>query len=286
MHTHATRSRSPLLSDSRHGFSLVELLTVIAIIGILAAILVPVISSVRETVNTATCSSRLRELYKAFRLYAVEHDDRVLWSFRQKSWNGDRSSMSQDRVLVTGYHWFQVPIILGYLGAPDIPHNTFRMNAVNSRGFYNYVDNCVKCYSVMGCPTVQDYGMEYDPVNDANANRVLPGGRDGMRNYMINVNTGNLANDTGDNPPFFHFYQYAQPSRTMLLTDWRVKRTGGDYTAINVDGRSRYPEAVHGNCANMVFADGHVECLDVDNEVPRYSTTRQSQLFWRGIYSD
>lgn len=51
-------------------FTLIELLTVIAIIGILAAILIPVVGSVRESARSAQCISNLRQIHMGFMLYA------------------------------------------------------------------------------------------------------------------------------------------------------------------------------------------------------------------------
>ena len=45
---------------SRSGFTLIELLTVIAIIAILAAILIPVVGSVRASARSSVCQSNLR----------------------------------------------------------------------------------------------------------------------------------------------------------------------------------------------------------------------------------
>lgn len=56
-------------------FTLIELLTVIAIIGILAAIMIPVIGKVRQTARQATCISRMKELGTAFALYVQDHRD-------------------------------------------------------------------------------------------------------------------------------------------------------------------------------------------------------------------
>ena len=58
------------------GFTLVELLTVIAILGILAAILVPATRLARESARAAACLSNLRQIGFALQLYLQEHDDR------------------------------------------------------------------------------------------------------------------------------------------------------------------------------------------------------------------
>lgn len=58
---------------NRGGFSLVELLAVVAIIGILMAILLPALSSARESSRRTACQSNLREFGRGMMAYSERH---------------------------------------------------------------------------------------------------------------------------------------------------------------------------------------------------------------------
>jgi len=58
-------------------FTLIELLTVIAIIGVLAALIFPTVGKVRETAQRTVDANNLRELVKAASLYAADNNDRL-----------------------------------------------------------------------------------------------------------------------------------------------------------------------------------------------------------------
>lgn len=94
------RDASHAFTLPSRGFTLIELLVVVAIIAVLAAILFPVFSKVRENARRTMCASNLRQLGLAWQLYAQDYDEMVCpsynasqfignandaWDFRQKA---------------------------------------------------------------------------------------------------------------------------------------------------------------------------------------------------------
>jgi len=65
------------LQSKGQGFTLIEILVVIAIIAILAAILFPVFARARENARRASCLSNIKNLGLAVMMYSQDYDERM-----------------------------------------------------------------------------------------------------------------------------------------------------------------------------------------------------------------
>src|SRR5215469_11058739 len=98
----------------RWGFSLVELMVVIAIIAILAALLLPTLSAARRQSGRTTCLNNLRQINFATRMYAEDHQDAVVLP-------ASRVYKSTDYQLYKEY----VKGYAGYAGKPSLSEKLF-----------------------------------------------------------------------------------------------------------------------------------------------------------------
>jgi prepilin-type N-terminal cleavage/methylation domain-containing protein/prepilin-type processing-associated H-X9-DG protein len=76
------------VTQAKNGFTLIELMTVVSIIGILASMLLVSISKATGIAQSVTCNNNLRQLNLAWQMYAHDHED-SLPPNKLASWNFD-----------------------------------------------------------------------------------------------------------------------------------------------------------------------------------------------------
>jgi prepilin-type N-terminal cleavage/methylation domain-containing protein len=107
------------MRQRKSAFTLIELLVVIAIIAILAAILFPVFAQAREKAREASCTSNMKQIALALRMYAQDYDERLFSSGALPIANDpvgiahNRRADGQNliRMIGGGLSWFTQPYI-------------------------------------------------------------------------------------------------------------------------------------------------------------------------------
>jgi prepilin-type N-terminal cleavage/methylation domain-containing protein len=67
--------------DAPRGFSLLELLVVLAVTVMLTSLMFPALSAVRENANRVVCSSNLRQIGMSMSMFAIDNDDNLPFSY-------------------------------------------------------------------------------------------------------------------------------------------------------------------------------------------------------------
>ena len=70
------------MCGAKTGFTLIELLVVIAIIGILAALLMPALSSTKQNAKRTVCRNNLKQINLGLRMYADDSNEKSPWAGR------------------------------------------------------------------------------------------------------------------------------------------------------------------------------------------------------------
>ncbi|MBI1177786.1 DUF1559 domain-containing protein [bacterium] len=230
-------------TGSTTGFSLVELLVVLAIVGILASLLLPAIAKAQAKGRGAACLNHLRQLAMAMQLYAddfrgalpynygyadtartIYYDSYRNWANNVLSWELDEGN--------TNRQW----LAQGGLGP--------------------YVNGATE---VFRCPS--DRVVSQIQKNAGWTSRI--------RSYSLNAMVGNAGEFSRDgfnlnNPGYVQFFKesdFRVPSRIFTFIEEHPDSINDGYFLNKLAQHEWFdlPASWHNNAANLTFADGHAE---------------------------
>lgn len=226
---------------SKDGFTLVELLVVVAIIGILASLLLTALSRTKEQAYKTQCVSNFKQLGAAFQLYADDHADQLpgpVWlGFYEEFDNVDFTRLP-----------YYMATYMGLRAANATPQDA----------------------PLARCPSAARHWTWPSPTPELMSNYV-------PLSYMAaleitNINSGVITRPFGypyTQPPFNtgtneapkHLREIASPTLSWALTD--VDQQNGKPASYYYDFLPENP--VHGHFRNELFFDWHVSAVPVND---------------------
>jgi prepilin-type N-terminal cleavage/methylation domain-containing protein/prepilin-type processing-associated H-X9-DG protein len=232
------------------GFTLVELLVVIAVIAILAALLLPALSRAKDQARTIECLNNLKQLHVAWHMYAGDHGR------LPRNWDHSGGPAPPEANWVSGtMHYDTMQVFFGNLS--DSTNTALLLDEKKTQ-----LARYLKSAAVFKCPSDQSFvirdGARYPRV----------------RSYSMNEHVGEPMNERREvsrAPDASREYFYKSedfsrpgPSETFVLLDEHEDTINDGYflvgptVAINV-GWGDLPANRHRRGANFSFADGHAQ---------------------------
>jgi prepilin-type processing-associated H-X9-DG protein/prepilin-type N-terminal cleavage/methylation domain-containing protein len=209
-------------------FTLVEMLTVIVIIGLLASILLPVLSRAKEKARQGACSSDLRQISLAFQLYWSDNTDlfpapgsATLYGPQPEDWI-----------------WWQYG--RGVEHSAIAPH----ISKFNPRVFTCPDDRRAQLLQVQGEVPGDPYRYSYSLTSYDLSNNVNPG--------MSTIITPNRQVYP------FKSASIKNPNAKIMLVEESDKTINDSRWVPNEAGMPNLISSRHSGRGNVAFADGHM----------------------------
>ncbi len=243
----AKARRGPERRKGIHGFTLVELLVVVAIIAILAAMLLPTLSKAKFKAQGVQCMSNHRQLCLAWRMYSDDNNERLLYA-SENPYDPPTSAAAW----VTGTMNFD----------PGNPVNWDPTLTIEKSPMWPYCGNSL---TIWKCPSDHSYVV----VNGDSKPRV--------RSMSMNVFLGGWGGTDGYwGPPFSDYHIYMKqselfvpgPTKVFVFLDMREDsidmgnfgtRMAGWPDQPDEYGFYDLPGFYHHFACGFSFADGHSE---------------------------
>ena len=237
------------------GFTLVELLVVIAVIAILAGLLLPALSKAKARAYTIVCLNNMKQLQLAWHLYADDYNDRLAGNWGP---GGDGSSPGSPSWVSGAMTYETVPWFI-------FPYSDSTNTLFLVPGGFGSIGPYAKSPAIYKCPADKSWiridGQAYPRVRSVSMNWWMDGRDDGSFGSFGHF---------GPAPQFYVFNKMTDiktpgPSQAFVFVDEHED----SITLCNfmIDpglvwpdtGWINLPASRHGGAGTFSFADGHAE---------------------------
>lgn len=272
--TVSSLSRRGVGRSVRRAFTLVELLTVIAVIAILMAILFPLVGMIRESANRSTCGSNLRQIALAVLSYANDNGG-FLPSGRGSATGNytglyrrvEDPSHEPNGVIMADHSQMLSSHIARYItlgrskGVWRCPSNNAMWDAMDNASKSTYLINNQSSTipSYFFGSFLLSHGTAGSPIRSPKSLRTeLRAGAAGNQNFATHPNSG--VNETYGPD----WSTVREPNRIWMIADMDSGNYGGmeGVPSVTAANAVRRP---HKDGRNYVFFDGHVEWRAFNN---------------------